>query len=238
MPTGRRMLGVTGGYPLTPFPTQRRFSRYRISLPLLHRPKAATALRVGVGWSRDLSEGGACVELAERLRPQRPVRIQLQTDAGAIEAEARVVWRQDPAPPEGGILHGVAFTHIAPVQLQALRDVIYRKGERGDAGIRLLLAVPVTCQPLGQEEPPIAGWTGDIGRGGLLLRLPTVVSPGTALDLILHAPHGRLTAQGAVVWVAAPDRRPSEGPIPHGLRFTTLDWSTMLSLGLLLADPS
>jgi len=231
------MLRGIGGYPLTPSPAQRRFPRYRISLPLLHRPKAATALRVGVGWSRDLSEGGGCVELAERLRPQRPVRILLQTDAGTIEAEARVVWRQDPAPAEGGILHGVAFTHITPGHLQALRDVLYRKGERGDAGIRLPLEVPVTCQPLAQDEPPIAGWTGDVGRGGLLLRLLTIVSPGTALDLTLHTPHGPLTAQGVVVWVATLDQRPAERPIPHGLRFTTRDWSTMLSLGLLLADP-
>ncbi len=231
------MLGSTGGYPLTPSPVQRHFPRYRISLPLLHRPKAATALRVGVGWSRDLSEGGASVELAEHLRPQRPVRILLQTDAGTIEAEARVVWRQDPAPPEGGILHGVAFTHIAPDHLQALRDVLYRKGERGDAGIRLPLEVPVTCQPLGQDGPSSTGWTGNVGRGGLLLRLLTVVSPGTALNLTLHTPHGPLTAQGEVVWVATLDQRPPERPIPHGLRFTTRDWSTMLSLGLLLADP-
>lgn len=239
-PPDRRMLRETGGLPLTTDAAdaaKRRFPRYRISLPLLHRPKAPTALNVGVGWSRDLSEGGACVELAERLRPQRPVRIQIQTDAGPIKAEARVVWRQDPASAEAGILHGVAFTHIAEDQLQVLRDVIYRKGERGDAGIRLPLEVSVTCQPLGQEEPPIAGWTGDVGRGGLLLRLLTSLAPGTALDLTLHTPHGPLTAQGVVVWVAPPDRRPAEGPVPHGLRFTTLGWSTMLSLGLLLADP-
>ena len=222
---------------MTTHSTERRFPRYRISLPLLHRPRARTALNVGVGWSRDLSEGGACVELAERLRPQRPIRIQIQTDAGPIEAEARVVWRQDPAPTEGGSLHGVTFTHIPPNQLQALRDVIYRKGERGDAGIRLPLQVSVTCQPEGQNEPPVLGLTGDVGRGGISLRLPLALSPGTALDLTLHTPHGPLTAQGVVVWVAGPETRPSEGPIHHGLRFTTLGWSTMLSLGLLLADP-
>ena len=216
---------------------KRRFPRYRICLPLLHRPKAPSALNVGVGWSRDLSEGGACVELAERLRPHRPVRIQIQTDAGPIQAEARVVWRQDPVPTEGGSLHGVAFTHIAREQLQALRDVIYRKGERGDAGIRLPLEVTVTCQPQGQTEPPVEGQTGDVGRGGISLRLPTALPPGTSLDLTLHTPHGPLTAQGVVVWVAPPERRPSDGPVPHGLRFTELGWSTMLSLGLLLADP-
>jgi hypothetical protein len=124
--------------------------------------------------------------------------------------------------------------------------VIYRKGERGDAGIRLPLEVSVTCQPRGEDgspiegrknEPPIEGRTGDVGRGGISLRLPTALSPGAALDLTLHTPHGPLTAQGVVVWVAPPERRPSEGPIPHGLQFTKLGWSTMLSLGLLLADP-
>ncbi len=219
------------------FSAQRRFPRYRVSLPLLHRPRATTALHVGVGWSRDLSEGGACVELAERLRPQRPVRIQLRTDAGAIEAEAQVVWRKDPRNSEAGILHGVSFTQITPDQLQTLRDVINRKGERGDAGIRLPLEVPITCQPLAQGEAAIEGRTGDIGRQGLLLLLPSVLTPGTPVDLTLHAPHGNLTAQGTVVWTTPPERRTSEGPIPHGFQFTTVDWSTLLSLGLLLADP-
>ena len=214
----------------------RQYSRYRIHLPLLHRPKAPTALSVGIGWTRDLSEGGACVELAERLRPQRPLRISIQTDVGPIEAEARVVWVREPAASEEGAPHGVAFTRMSPDKLQALRDVIYRKGERGDAGIRLPLEVSVTCQPLGQEHQSIAGWTGDVGRGGLLLRLPTPLPPGTALDLTLHTDHGPLTAQGVVVWVATAEERVPGRPIPHGFRFTTLGWSTMLSLGLLLAD--
>lgn len=222
---------------MTDFAPHRRFARYRIHLPLLHRPKAGAAPIVGVGWTRDLSEGGACVELAERLRPQRPIRIHLQADTGAIEAECRVVWVGDPTPPEAGIRHGVGFTRIAPEELRLLRDVIFRKGERGDAGIRLPLEVSVTCQATGQVGPPVEGRTGDIGRGGLMLHLPTGLAPGVALDITLHTPHGPLTAEGVVVWAGSPERWGEGDSIPHGFRFTTLGWSTMLSLGLLLADP-
>ena len=65
---------------------QRRFPRYPIQLPLLHMAIAPAQSIMGAGWTRSLSEGGATVELAERLRPQTALRVRLQTDRGAIEA--------------------------------------------------------------------------------------------------------------------------------------------------------
>lgn len=46
----------------------RRFPRYPIQLPVLYKLKGP-ALQTGVGWTRNLSEGGAWLELAERLPP-------------------------------------------------------------------------------------------------------------------------------------------------------------------------
>jgi len=37
-------------------------------------PRTDALARTGVGWTRNLSEGGACVELAEPLRPHMPLR--------------------------------------------------------------------------------------------------------------------------------------------------------------------
>lgn len=215
---------------------RRQFARYLIQLPVLHKPGVPTPIRVGVGWTRNLSEGGTCVELAERLQVETPLRARLQSDKGPIEVEGRVVWAGDPAPTGGGILHGVAFNPLTPEQLRSLHDLIRLKGEMRLAGVRLPLEVPVTCQPEGQVGLLLQGRTGNLSRGGVLLRLPEALLVGTVVVLTLHTPHGALTAQGAVVWVDPPERRASGELIRHGLRFTVLGWSTALSLGLVLAE--
>lgn len=214
---------------------QRQFPRYQILLPFLHRAIPA-ALRVGVGWTRNLSEGGACVEVAERLTPGTPHWLRLQTDRGPIDVEARVAWAEESAPNGKGILHGAAFLQIAPGPLQVLRDLIRTKGQERESGVRLPLALSVTCRPEGHPGSGFHGRTADISRGGLSLRLPQALPPGTALTLTLHTPNGPLTAEGTIVWVEPPERRTAREMIAHGLRFTTLGWSTSLSLGLVLAE--
>lgn len=216
---------------------RRQLARYLIQLPLLHKPRGPAPARAGVGWSRNLSEEGVCAELAEPLAPQAPLEVRLQTDRGLIEVGAEVVWTGAPAPAGGGVLHGVAFTEIARDQRELLRDLILSKGLARQAGVRVPLDLPVTCQPQGQPGPPLQGRTGDMSRGGLLLHLPRVLSPGTGLEITLHAPYGPLTAEGTVVWVEPTERRTPEAPIRHGLQFTTIGWSTSLSLGLLLVEP-
>lgn len=215
---------------------QRRFPRYLIQLPLLHKSKAPAPNKAGAGWSRNLSEAGGCLELAERLGSRMPLRLLLRTDRGAIELEAQVVWAGEPGRLGGGILHGVAFTHLLPEQLQALRDLIRSKGQVRNAGVRVPLEVSVTCMPTGPRGPTLQGSTGDISRGGLLLLLPEVVPAGSTMIITLRTSNGPLTAEGAVVWVEPPGGRAVGPPFRHGCRFTTLRWSTSLSLGLFLAE--
>lgn len=215
---------------------RRQFARYLIQLPLLHKSGAIGPAKVGVGWTRNLSEGGTCAELAERLPVQMPLCARLQTDRGPVEVEGRVVWGADSAPTAGGILHGVAFSPLTPERRRALRELTRLEGEMRLAGVRLPLDVPITCRPEGQVGLLLRGRTGNLSRGGVLLGLPELLPIGTVVALTLHTPHGALTAQGAVVWTDPPDRRASGELIRHGLRFTVLGWSTTLSLGLVLAD--
>jgi len=214
---------------------RRESARYLIVLPLLHKPREAAPARVGVGWTRNLGEGGTCVEFPERLQLQMPLLVRIQTDRDAIEVEARVVWTGGPAA-GGGVRHGLAFAQISPDQYQTLQDLLLSKGETRQAGVRLPLEVSVTCQPKRRAGPPVQGRTGNISHGGLLLRLPQVLLPETVLELTLHTPLGPVTAEGAVVWVEPPERRTPGEPIRHGLRFTVLGWSTSLSLGLVLME--
>jgi hypothetical protein len=217
----------------------RRCPRYPIQLPLLYRPRvAAHSNNVGAGWTRDLSEHGACIELAERLEPALPLRLRLRTDRGPIQAEAQVVWAGAAAAPTGGIPHGLAFTGIAPDQSQGLRDLLLPLSMAPHAGVRLPVDLPVRCQPKNPPGVALQGRTGDMSRGGLLLLLPNVLSPGTAIEATLHTATGPLSVGGVIVWAEPPERRRYGRSIRHGMQFTSLDWSISLYLGLLLAERS
>lgn len=194
------------------------------------------ATGVVVGWTRNLSEGGACVELGERLSPEMLLRLLLRTDRGNVEVEAKVVWAGEAATPGGGFLHGVAFTQVPAEQLRALRDLIRSKGPVRNAGVRLPLVIPVTCKPTGRKGEAFEGLTGDISRGGLLLLLPEVVPTGMPLHVTLHTPKGPLSLEGTVAWVESLGGRAAGPPFRHGFRFSTFQWSTSLSLGLFLAE--
>lgn len=88
--------------------SERRHSRrYPIELPLLHTPKTPPADGSKVGWAHTLSEGGACIGVAERLQSQMPLRVRLRTDRDTLEVDAAAVWAREPPLPDGGIPPGL-----------------------------------------------------------------------------------------------------------------------------------
>jgi hypothetical protein len=220
-----------------PEPTpKRRLPRYQIQLPLLYKVFPLTG-RFGVGWTRNLSEGGALVELDERLQPETPVHLSLRTDRGAIEVQARVIWAEGPRQSGGEALHTLAFASIDPNQLQALRELLLPLSMTPHAGVRLPLQVPVTCRYKGRQGPSVKGCTGDVNRRGLLLRLPQRLPPDTPLVVTLHTTKGTLLVEGEIIWAEPEEGKAAGALIEHGLRFTSPSWSISLALGLLLAEP-
>ncbi len=214
----------------------RRFPRYPIQLPVLYKLKGPTANKVGAGWTRDLSEGGACIELGERLRPQVSLTMRLQTDRGAIEVEAEVVWVGESTPPSGAIPHGVIFTQISQDHAQALRDLLLPLSMAPHAGVRVPVTLQVTCQPTSHNGPPLQGMAENMSRGGMLLCLSEALAPGTCLEITFHTATAPLRVRGEIAWVEPPERRTPGTPIRQGVRFAALDWTVSLHLGLLLAN--
>ncbi|HSC71628.1 MAG TPA: PilZ domain-containing protein [Candidatus Methylomirabilis sp.] len=176
------------------------------------------------------------IEVPEPLEPQVCLQLRLQTNEGGIEVVGRVMWGEEPPAGEGGIFHGVAFTHLAPKQREALLDVLRSLTQGRRAGIRLPLDIQVTCWPEGESHDAISGRTGDISRGGLLLRLPRVLAPGTVLEVSLDAPGGPLQVRGMIVWAEPAGGPTTNKPIRHGFRFTAVDWPTSLVLGRLAVE--
>lgn len=216
---------------------RRQSRRYPIQLPLLHKPISSTADGNRIGWTRDLSERGACVEFDRSVSAPTRLQVRLQTDRGPIDAEAKVVWASKPLGPKGGVLHGLAFSQLARDHRQALQRVLLAWGHTRRAGVRVPIEIAVTCQVKGRAEPPFQGQARNGSRDGLLLRLPQVVLPGTILEVSLHNRKGPISAEGAVVWVAPPEGRTPGDLIQHGLRLTTLEWSTALALARDLVGP-
>lgn len=215
---------------------KRRFTRYPIVLPLLHGGRSPVPASAGVGWTCDLSGGGARVRLAECLRPQDSLHLRFRTDIGSIEGDAQVVWTGAPDPEGGGVQHGVAFTNLPPDQLLPLRGVLTSQKPWWQPRNRLPVDVPVRCQLQRRPGPGLQGRTVNISRGGLMLLLPQALSQGTVLEVTLQTPPGLLTAAGTIVWADLRGRQTLERLIKHGLRFTAVTWSTSLALARFLAD--
>jgi hypothetical protein len=223
--------GMTMTSPLGPSQS----SRYPIQLPLLYWRKSGTRTRVGAGWTRELGEKGFTAELAERFDVQTVLRVRIQTDRGPIETEAKIVWIGASTPAGAESYYGLTFTRVEPDQLEALRDLILPLSMVAHAGMRLAMDLPVTCRPKKGQDSPLKGQTGEVSRGGMLLRLPQETAPGTVLELTIHSANGPLALEGAVVWTQAPEERKPDEMIDHGVRFTSSTWSVSLALGFLLA---
>lgn len=212
---------------------QRRHPRYLVHLPFLYRVNAPGSSGLEMGWTFDLSERGACVELAQRFPPPLTLHLILQTDRASIEVDAEVVWAGTPALP-GGILHGVIFKWTAPEHLQALRDLLPSIGPAGTTGVRLHLDLPISCHLNGHGGPLLEGRTGDISREGLLIFLPRVIAQDTELEITVHTPVEPLIMPGKIVWVRSPEQATPGELIAHGFCFTSLRWCTPLILATLL----
>jgi hypothetical protein len=209
-----------------------RLTRYNIVLPLLCTTQTPSKSGAQVGWTCNLGESGTCLALPKRLPLNQPLRLCFQTNGGPLKAEGRLVWVG-----QSGfdlIRHGVAFTRIAPEHQRTLREVLLSQGHVRPAGVRLSVALPVTCRSRGQAHLSVQGRVGDISRGGLLLYLPQVQPTGMELVVTLNTPAGPLALGGTVVWVEAAKRRPSRESIRHGLQFTVLDAAIELALARLL----
>ena len=215
---------------------QRRYPRYLVHLPFLYRVHTPGFNGFEMGWTFDLSERGACVELAQRFPPSTSLRLNLQTDRTTIEVDAEVAWAGTPALP-GGILHGVILNRIAPDHRQALRDLLPSTGPAGTTGVRLHLELPITCHLNGQGAPCYQGRTGDVSREGLLIFLPVALAQDLELEITLHTPGEPLRMPGKIVWVRSAETTAPGEPIAHGFRFTSLRWCTPLILTTLLGKP-
>ena len=214
---------------------RRKHARYPIVVPILYGLECSNPVMTSAGWTRDLSEGGACLDLSERLEVSALIRLFLRTDQGSIVTQGQVIWVEGPLQ-TGGILHGVIFTRMISAQSQAVQELLSRKRMVWQAVVRIPLELPVIYQLKGQPRSLHQGQTENISRRGLLLRLPLLYLPGTSLEVTLHTPRGHLTAEGTIVRVVPLEAQMPGEPIRHGFHFTDISHATQVTLGRVLAE--
>jgi c-di-GMP-binding flagellar brake protein YcgR len=214
---------------------RRKHVRHPLVLSILYQRAGSVPAARGVGWTRNLSQGGACLELPDPLPEATPLRLALQTDQGSLWMDAEVVWAGRRVDATDGVPHGIAFVQVTADQARALGSLVDRLGQLKDVAVRVPLRRAVACQLAGAPEPPLRGLTGDVSRRGLSVSLPQRLPEASDVEVTLPTPEGRLTVRAKVTWVDAAegelDRR-----VRHGLEFTGLDWTDELTLGLLLAE--
>lgn len=214
---------------------RRKYPRYPIVIPFLYGLKGAGPVLAGAGWTRDLSEKGACLELPERLDASALIRLLIRTDQGSIAAEAEVVWTAESRLMEG-IFHGVIFAQGSSAQRDALQDLLSRKMMVWQAVVRIPVELPVIFQLKGQPRSMNQGHTENVSRRGLSLRLPLVHPIGTLLEVTLQTPHGPIKVEGTIARVEPLDAQIQGKPIRHGFHFTDISHAAQMALGRVLAE--
>ncbi len=214
---------------------RRAFPRYPVVVPVLYATREGDPASSGAGWTCNLSEGGACLELSEHIDPSIPLSLHLRTDQGRLSVEGQVVWNKQLGP-ENGTIHGVAFDRAFSDRHRALRDLLDRKGVVWRAVVRVPIELPVMCHPKGQPRSIHLGRTENVSRRGLCLRLHLVIPPETPLEVTLQTAHGPITAEGAIVRVEPLEAQIPGEPIRHGFRFTQIRCSTAMTLSRVLAE--
>jgi hypothetical protein len=199
----------------------RRLPRYQFVLPVAYRAtsKGASASKEGSGWTRNISETGACLELAESLPSGTRLALTILDESGGLSLEARTIWVSYPPVADGGTLHGVAFEELSLHQRLVLSALLHRHAGLRVQATRLPAAFPVLCHPLGPAGAPLRGWTGNLGRAGCLLLLPESLGVGTLIAVTLTTPRGDVAAEATVVWVEAGGPAGTRHLTPHGIRF-------------------
>lgn len=213
----------------------RKHRRHPVVLSIVYQRTDAEETWRGVGWTRNLSEGGACLELGEALPQGATLRVALQADQSRLWMDAEVVWAGRAGEVTDGIPHGIAFVQVTGEQAKALGGLVGRLGRLRGVAVRVPLRCPVACRVAGESIPPLQGQTGDISRRGLSVSLPGRLPEASEIEVTLPTREGPLTVRATVVWVDPAGGKPDEG-VHHGLEFGRLNWEDEVSLGLLVAE--
>lgn len=138
------------------------------------------------------------------------------TEPEVVEVEGSVVWVR-----AGGqrtsYHHGVEFLHLTPAYHQSLLKALPpKKTLQRRAFYRFPLTLPVFCQDVRANTPPLEGRIGNISRSGIMIYLSQQVPPRTRVEIMFQPPRTE-RIRGKVRWVGHATN--DSGLFRHGIEF-------------------
>jgi hypothetical protein len=192
-----------------------RWTRYTIDVPLRYLRVAEGGGRSKGGRARNLNFGGAWVDLPEQVEPESVLEITLATPVVKLSLLGRVVWAHSGLR-DGQYLHGVRFRSVTSEQQEGFRALFAY--ERASPA-RLPCFLAATCRR-NNGYATMPGIVRDLSDGGVCVRLPQRVAPGTKLRIQAATPFGNIVADAHVVWAdQGRGRLPLGRLCRHGLQF-------------------
>ena len=210
-----------------------RLSRYAVALPFAYRAPGIDAVPPAAGWTRDLSERGAWVELPEALAVATDLEVRFGTGADTPWLPAQVAWAHPEPTRPRWYLHGLTFARLTPAQTDHLRALLAQERPRGT--LRCYCDLAVSCRRPDGVGGALHGQIRDLSEGGAALRLPARMPPGTPVRVEAETAFGAITAEAQVVWAEAPAALPRGALFGHGLRFRRVAMASSLPLSVFLA---
>ncbi|MFQ5839127.1 MAG: PilZ domain-containing protein [Candidatus Methylomirabilales bacterium] len=194
---------------------QQRLPRRAIRVPVIYKrlDLEEPALVMDIGQTEDLSEGGACLKLQSQLPVSCRVGLVLFTTPRAVDVEARVIWTRGR---DKSFHHGVEFLQMGPTHFTSLLEALAQEKSLRQQALRLPIRMPVLCRVVGASGPSLEGWTRDLSRTGVLLRLPRQLPTNAEVEITLKTRREE-QFRGRVRWVGT--AREGSQPIRHGIEF-------------------
>ncbi|MFQ5883129.1 MAG: PilZ domain-containing protein [Candidatus Methylomirabilales bacterium] len=192
---------------------QRRHRRFPFAIPLVCQASSHKE-RIDVGVTRNVSMGGALLDVPSPIPVWTPVKLRLLTGERVLRAHAVVVWSRQVGM---GFYLGIAFTRFAPGDSVCWHKLVhYQTGPNARASVRIPVNVAVECGPGGEVGPAVPGQIGNIGEKGLLVWLPQRIPVRTELRFEFPGEKDSPSVTGEIAWVGASGHSAS---VPHGVQF-------------------
>ena len=199
-------------------PQQRRYPRYEAGLPVVCRVAAGAQEGVPslIGMTWTVSLGGLQAELPA-APPEGPVDLLLRVGDRTVAARGRLAWVR---PSPEGVRCGFAFAEMEPGQAAVWEAFLAQQGGPTPRRyVRFAIDLPITCRLQGVADVVLAGRLGNIGDGGMLVRLPAPLELGQEVEVSLATAKTPLAVTSAVAWADGAPVPDGRGLIRHGLRF-------------------
>jgi hypothetical protein len=193
---------------------KRRHSRFSLRMPVLcEKPEAHNYRSLGI--SKNVSQGGLLLEVAQPLVLGTSTGLRLLTGDRIARAEALVVWTAE----DSLDMMGLRFTGMTEDDFLAWEQLLaFQAGPTPRASLRIPVDLEVTS--LIPPNTRLQGRVKNLSDSGMMMILPREASPQTQVRVVVPTWLSLPPVVAKVVWTRT---GPGGRGVVHGLHFIAND---------------